>query len=108
MKISHIKIRRIFDNDTPLKASVSVTFDKQLVIHNINVVCVDGRLFIAMPSEMGSDKQFHDVAHPIQQEFRKYLEEAVLHCYELVLSNPRLCAKILSSQNGWIAEHNTN
>ena len=39
MTITDIKVRKMFD-DGPMKAVVSVTFDNQLVLHEIKVISV--------------------------------------------------------------------
>ena len=38
MKITDIKIRKVFDDESPLKAVVSVTFDDQLALHDVKVI----------------------------------------------------------------------
>ena len=47
MKITDIKIRRLYDRDK-MKAVCSVTFDGELVVHDIKVIENDGKTFIAM------------------------------------------------------------
>ena len=54
MVITDIKVRKLFD-DGPMKAIVSVTFDDQLVLHDIKVIGVRERNFIVMPSRKKSD-----------------------------------------------------
>ena len=38
MQITDIKIRKLFNDDAPMKAIVSVTFDHQLALHDIKVI----------------------------------------------------------------------
>lgn len=81
MVISDIKIRKLFD-EGPMKAVVSVTFDGQLALHDIKVISVRDKNFIVMPSRKNPDGTYRDIAHPINADFRKLLEEEVLNAYE--------------------------
>ena len=81
MIITDIKVRKLFD-EGPMKAIVSVTFDGQLALHDIKVISVREKNFIVMPSRKNPDGTYRDIAHPINAEFRKLLEEEVLRAYE--------------------------
>ena len=78
MQITNIKIRKIFDDEGPMKAVVSVTFDDVLALHDIKVINTTEKLFIVMPSRRNADGSYRDVAHPITAEFRALIEKAVL------------------------------
>lgn len=81
MKVTDIKIRRIFDDEGPMKAVVSVTLDDQLALHDIKVIYAKEKYFIVMPSKKNPDGTYRDVAHPIHSNFREELSEAVLAVY---------------------------
>ncbi len=81
MVITDIKVRKLFD-DGPMKAIVSVTFDDQLVLHDIKVISVREKNFIVMPSRKKADGTYRDIVHPINADFRGMLEEAILRAYE--------------------------
>ena len=81
MKITDIKIRKIF-TEGPMKAIASVTFDHQLVIHDIKVIYAKEKYFIVMPSRKNADDTYRDIAHPINAEFRATLENAVKEAYD--------------------------
>lgn len=78
MQITDIKIRKLFFDDSPMKALVSVTFDQQLAVHDIKVIYAKDKHFIVMPSKQRADGAFHDLVHPINKEFRAILEDAVI------------------------------
>ena len=83
MQITDVKVRKIFDDEGPMKAIVSVTFDNQLALHDIKVIYAKEKLFIVMPSGRNPDGSFRDIAHPINAKFRATLEEAVIEAYQI-------------------------
>ena len=85
MKITDVRIRKIF-TEGPMKAIASVTFDNQLVVHDIKVISTKDKLFIVMPSRKNPDNTYRDIEHPINAEFRTMLEKAVIEDYEAKLS----------------------
>jgi stage V sporulation protein G len=80
MQITQIKINRTQESGR-MKAVVSVTFDHQIVVHDIKVIDGPERLFLAMPSRKASDGTFRDIVHPISAEARAMLEDAILDKY---------------------------
>lgn len=80
MKITDVKIRKVFD-EGPMKAIASVTFDDCLAVHDIKVIYAREKLFIVMPSRKISDGSFRDIVHPISTEFREVLSTAVIESY---------------------------
>ena len=87
MKITDIKIRKVFDDESPMKAVVSVTFDDQLALHDVKVIYAKDKHFIVMPSKKNPDGTYRDIAHPINSEFRDELNDAVLAAYFEALKN---------------------
>ena len=81
MQITDIKIRKRFDDDAPMKAIVSVTFDHQLALHDIKVIYAKEKFFVVMPSKKNPDNTYRDIAHPISSDFRKMLEDEILSAY---------------------------
>ena len=86
MKITDIKIRKLFD-DGPMKAVVSATFDGQLAVHDIKVISARDKLFIVMPSKKNPDSTYRDIVHPINAEFRSVLESEIISAYEAELAS---------------------
>ena len=81
MQITDIKIRKTFNDDGPMKAVVSVTFDNQLALHDIKVINTKDKYFIVMPSRKNPDGTYRDIIHPINSDFRALLEKTVLDEY---------------------------
>lgn len=82
MEITEVRIRKV-EGKNKLKAYATVSFDNEFAVHNFKVIeKPDGGLFIAMPSRLGPDGTFKDIAHPINQEFRNKLSDAILGSYE--------------------------
>ena len=80
MQITDVKIRKTFEGG-PMKAVASVTFDNMLAVHDIKLIFANDRYFLTMPNHTLPDGRFRDVVHPINNTFRKELEEAVLEEY---------------------------
>ena len=79
MKITDI---RIFPVDEPkLKAFVSIIFDQCFIVSDIKVIEGNKGLFLSMPSKKRKDGTFKDIAHPLNSETRKMMEDAVIAAY---------------------------
>ncbi len=85
MVITDIKVRKLFD-EGPMKAIVSATFDGQLAVHDIKVIYAREKFFIVMPSRKNPDGTYRDIVHPINADFRRTLEDAVIAAYEEALA----------------------
>ena len=82
MNITDVRIRKT-EEGGKLKAIASVTFDNEFVVHDIKVIANDdGTFFIAMPSKKTPTGEYKDIAHPINSEFRKYIQDNVLKAFE--------------------------
>ena len=81
MQISDIKIRKLFFDDGPMKAVVSVTFDNELALHDVKVIHTRDKYFIVMPSRKNPDNTFRDIVHPINSDFRQRIENTILDAY---------------------------
>ncbi|MBR6473513.1 MAG: septation regulator SpoVG [Firmicutes bacterium] len=80
MNITDIRIRKVGD-ESKLKAVASITFDGEFVVHDIKVIEGQNGLFIAMPSKKMGEGDYRDIAHPLTQEVRTRLRDAVLEAY---------------------------
>lgn len=78
-----MQVRKV-DLNNRTKAYVTITFDDCFVVRDIRVVDGKNGLFIAMPSRKRPDGEFKDIAHPINTETRRMIEEAILAKYDEV------------------------
>lgn len=81
MNITQIVVRKQFV-DGPLKAIFSVTFDDELVLHDVKLVESKDKKLIVMPNRKDSEGKFIDIVHPINSKFRSRIEQQILKFYE--------------------------
>jgi len=79
MEITAVKVIPI--DDEKLKAFVSIVFDQCFVVTDIKIIHGPKGLFVSMPSKKRKDGTFKDIAHPLNNQMRQYLEEKVLTVY---------------------------
>ena len=91
MEITDIRIA--LREEDRLKAFVTLTFDDCFVVRGVKVIRGQQGLFVAMPSRKRPDGTFQDVAHPIHQDMRDRLEEAILEEYRVVRERQRAPAE---------------
>ena len=79
MKITDVKVFPV--NEDKLKAYATITFDNSFIVRDLKVISGNKGFFIAMPSKKRKDGTFRDVAHPLNSETRKMIEDSVLEVY---------------------------
>ena len=72
--------------DEKLKAFATITIDGCFVVRGLKVILGNSGLFVAMPSRKKSDGSYTDVAHPLNNETRRAIEEKVIGEYKRVTS----------------------
>ena len=81
MEITEIRISLRTDNK--LKAFASITLDNRFVIRGLKIIEGAKGVFVAMPSRKRPDGTFQDIAHPINNETRSWMEQTVIAAYHL-------------------------
>jgi len=81
MEITEVRVSPI-EGDEKLKGFATVIFDNEFVVRDLKIISGQKGLFVAMPSRKMKDGSFKDVAHPLNNEMRRKLENAVLSEYE--------------------------
>jgi len=84
MEITDVKVIPV--EDDKLKAFVSIVFDHCFVVTDIKIIQGPKGLFVSMPSKKRKDGTFKDIAHPLNNQMRQYLEERVLSVYKQQLA----------------------
>jgi stage V sporulation protein G len=79
MEITEVKVFPI--QEEKLKAFVSIVFDHCFMVNDIKIIQGKDGLFISMPSRKKKNGEFKDVAHPLNNETRRMIEERVLGEY---------------------------
>ena len=81
MQITDVHLRKV-NSENRMKAVASVTFDNEFVVHDIKVIEGERGLFIAMPSKKSADGEYRDIAHPINSDMRKVLQDTILEAFD--------------------------
>lgn len=82
MEVSEVRIKRFELPQGKLLGFASVTFDGCFVVHNLRIVSGEKGVFVAMPSRQLPNNKFVDVAHPVTNEMREKIQQAVLRQFE--------------------------
>ena len=86
MQITDVRVRKVND-EGKMKAVVSITFDDEIVVHDIKIIEGQNGLFVAMPSRKMGEGDFRDIAHPLVSETRNKIKEAIFAAYEKELES---------------------
>ena len=84
MEITEVRIT--LRSEEKLKAFASITFDDCFVIRGLKVISGSQGYFVSMPSRKRKDNSYQDIAHPINNNMRKLIEDKVLDAFESELS----------------------
>ena len=85
MEITDVKVIPV--DDEKLKAFVSIVLDGDFVVTDIKIINGPKGLFVSMPSKKRKDGTFKDIAHPLNNKMRQYLEDKVLAVYKQQVSS---------------------
>ncbi|HUV35412.1 MAG TPA: septation regulator SpoVG [Patescibacteria group bacterium] len=80
MEITEIRIS--LRDDNKLKAFASITLDNCFVIRGLKIIEGAKGVFVAMPSRKRPDGTYQDVAHPINNSTRDWMEEQIIKAYK--------------------------
>lgn len=94
MEITDIRVT--LKNEDKLKAFVNITFDNQFVVRGLKVINGKTGYFVSMPSRKRPDGTHQDIAHPVNNEARRLIEDRVLAAYEKELAET---GEIVTSEN---------
>jgi stage V sporulation protein G len=81
MQITEVKVYPVADNEK-LKAYATIIFDNCFVVRDLKIIAGTSGLFVAMPSKKKKEGTYRDIAHPLNSETRRMIEEAIIREYE--------------------------
>ncbi len=90
MEVTAVRVFPV--HEEKLKAFVSIILDDCFVVSDIKIINGSNGLFISMPSKKRKNGTFRDIAHPLNSETRRMLEEKILARYNEVLAQPDVAA----------------
>jgi len=82
MEITEVRVFPV--NEEKLRAYVTITFDQCFVIRDLKIIQGTTGLFVSMPSKKRKDGTYRDIAHPINNETRRMIEEKIIAEYHKV------------------------
>ncbi len=82
MEITDVRIKTVENGTGKLKAFATITIDECFVVHDIRLVEGKDGCFISMPGKKTPDGEHRDIVHPINQETRTKISDAVIAAYE--------------------------
>ena len=83
MQITEVRVFPV--DEEKLKAYASIVLDACFIVNDLKVIEGKRGLFISMPSRRRKRGGYRDVAHPLNNETRRMIEEHVLAEYERAL-----------------------
>src|SRR5262245_21450092 len=84
MEITDVRVFPV--DEEKLKAFVSIILDDCFVVSDIKIINGASGLFISMPSKKRKNGTFRDIAHPLNSETRRRMEEKILEKYRETLA----------------------
>ena len=84
MNITEVKVHPV--DQEKLKAYVSIVLDDCFLVSDIKVIAGPSGLFVSMPSKRKKSGEFKDVAHPLNRETRRWMEDRILGEYDRAVS----------------------
>ena len=85
MQVTEVRVFPV--DEDKLKAYVTITLDHCFVIRDLKIIHSATGFFVSMPSKKRKDGTYKDIAHPINSETRRLLEERVIQEYEQTTQN---------------------
>jgi stage V sporulation protein G len=105
MQITEVRVFPV--DEEKLKAYASIVLDACFIVNDLKVIEGKRGLFISMPSRRRKRGGYRDVAHPLNNETRRMIEESVLAEYQRALGEAGVGARLaprdedLPDDEGW-------
>ena len=82
MQVTSVTVRKIEKEGSRMRGIASILLDDSFAVHDIRIIEGDNGLFIAMPSRKTATGGYRDIAHHINPDARKQLEDAIIAEYK--------------------------
>jgi len=90
MEVTQVRVFPV--DEDKLKAFASIIFDDCFVVSDIKIIQGANGLFVSMPSKKRKNGTFRDIAHPLNSETRRKIEERIVSEYRAVLERSGVSA----------------
>ena len=84
MQVTEVRVFPV--DEDKLRAYVTITLDHCFVIRDLKIIHGTTGFFVSMPSKKRKDGTYKDIAHPINNETRRMIEEKIIAEYHKVLA----------------------
>jgi stage V sporulation protein G len=84
MQVTEVRVFPV--DEDKLKAYVTITLDHCFVVRDLKIIHSGPGFFVSMPSKKRKDGTYKDIAHPINNETRRMIEEKIIAEYHRVLA----------------------
>ena len=84
MQVTEVRVFPV--DEDKLRAYVTITLDHCFVIRDLKIIHGTTGFFVSMPSKKRKDGTYKDIAHPINNETRRMIEEKIIAEYHKALS----------------------
>lgn len=81
MIITEHKIIIPEEESNRLKAFAQVTFDDCLVVKNLKLIDVGGKIIVQFPNERDREGKYRDIIFPIKSGLRKHVNDVLISSY---------------------------
>ena len=85
MQVTEVRVFPV--DEEKLKAYVTITLDHCFVIRDLKIIHSATGFFVSMPSKKRKDGTYKDIAHPINNETRRMIEDKIIAEYHKVLAD---------------------
>ena len=80
MNITEVKVYPAKESGK-LKAYATIVFEDAFIIRDLKIIEGQKGMFVSMPSRRRKDGSFRDIAHPLNSDIRRMIEETVLAAF---------------------------
>lgn len=86
--VTEVRLKLIDNENNPkMKAVASITLNDSFVVSELRVIEGKNGVFVAMPNHRGKDGTYKDTVHPVTDEARREIVDAVIEKYKAIIAN---------------------